>query len=64
MEMENDSHMDKYLRRLLQRKAPAERNPGGRFSQPNPNHGKGFGGQMKHMQETPSSNGKGVPNLF
>ena len=63
MERENDSHMDKYLRKHLRRETPAERKPGRRSSQPNSNPGKGRGGHLKHMQETPPSNGKGVSNL-
>ena len=64
MERENDSHMDKYLRKHLRRETPAERNPRGRSSQPHSNPGKGRGGQLKHMQETPPANGKGAPSLF
>ena len=64
MDKENDSHMDKYLRKHLRSQNPAERNPGGRSSEPHSNPGKSRGGQLKHMQETPPSNGKGVPNLF
>ena len=64
MERENDSHMDKYLRRHLRRETPAERSPGGRSPPPHSNPGKGRGKQLKHMTETPSSKGKGTPNLF
>ena len=64
IERENDSHMDKHLRKHLRRETPAEENPGGRSSQPHSNPGKSRGGQLKRMQETPPSNGKGVPNLF
>ena len=62
MEKENDSHMGKYLRKHLQRETPAEKNPRGRSSQPNPNHGKGRGGQLKRMQETPTSKYPWTPN--
>ena len=64
MERENDSHMDKYLRKHLQRETPAERSPRGRSPQPHCNPGKGRGGQLKHLTETPSSKGKGTSNLF
>ena len=64
MERENYSHMDKYLRKHLQREAPAEKAPGGGSPQPHSNLGKGRGGHLKHMTETPSSKGKGAPNLF
>ena len=64
MERENDSHMDKYLRKHLRRETLAEKAPGGRSPQPHSNPGKGRGGQLKHMTETPSSKGKGAPNLF
>ena len=64
MERENDSHMDKYLRKLLRREAPAERPQGGRCPQPHSNPGKGKGGQLKHMKETPPAKGKGSPNFF
>ena len=63
MERENDSHMDKYLRNHLRREIPAEKSPGRRSPQPHSNPGKGRGGQLKHLTETPSSNGKGTPNL-
>ena len=63
-ERENDSHMDKYLRKYLRRETAAERNHERRSSQPHCNHGKSRGGQLKHMQDTPSSNGKRAPNLF
>ena len=53
MERENDSHMDKYLRKHLQRETPAGKSPGGRSPQPHSNPGKGRGGQLKHMTETP-----------
>ena len=53
MERENDSHMDKYLRKHLRRETPAERSPGGRSPQPHSNPGKGRGGQLKHVTETP-----------
>ena len=48
MERENDSHMDKYLRKHLPREIPAEKSPGGRSRQPHSNPGKGCGGQLKH----------------
>ena len=64
MERENHSHMDKYLRKSLQRETPAEKAPGGRSPQPFSNPGKGHGGQLKHMTETPPAKGKGAPNLF
>ena len=64
MERENDSHMDKYLRKHLPRETLAEKNPGGRSLHHHSNPGKGPGGQLKHMTETPSSKGKGAPNLF
>ena len=56
--------MDKYPRKHLRRGTPAEKNPGGRLSQPHSNPGKGRGGQLKHMQETPPFNGKKAANLF
>ena len=64
MERENDSHMDKYLRKHLQREAPAERPQRGRSPQPHSNPGKGKGGQLKHMKETPPAKAKGAPDLF
>ena len=64
MERENDSHMDKYLRKHLRRETPTEKAPGGGSPQPHSNPGKGRGGQLKHMTETPPSKGKGAPNLF
>ena len=64
MERENDSHMDKYLRKLLQRETPAEKSPGGRSPEPHSNSWKGRGGQLKHLTETLPSKGKGAPNLF
>ena len=63
MGRENDSHMDKYLRKYLRRETPLEKSPGGRSPKPHSNPGKGRGGQLKHMTETPSSKGKGTPNL-
>ena len=53
MERENDYHMDKYLRKHLGRETPAEKCPGGRSPHPHSNPGKGRGGQLKHMTETP-----------
>ena len=64
MERENDSHMDTYLRRHLRRETAAEKALGGRSPQPHSNPGKGGGGQLKHMTETPPSKGKGAPNRF
>ena len=64
MERENDSHMDKYLPKNLRRETPAEKCPAGGSPQPHSDHGKGRGGQLKHMTETPFSKGKGTPNLF
>ena len=64
MEREKDSHIDKYLRKHLRRETPAENAPGGRSPQPRSNPGKGRGGQVKPTTETPSSKGKGTPNLF
>ena len=49
MERENDSYMDKYVRKHVRRETPAERNPGRRRAIPNPNLGKGRGGQVKLM---------------
>ena len=63
-ERENDSHIDKYLRKHLQRETHAEKGPGGRSPQPHSNPGKGWGGQLRHMKETPPSNGEGAPNLL
>ena len=64
MDRENDSQMDKYLRKHLRRESPAEKSPGGRSSQPHSNPRKGCSGQLKRLTETPSSKGKGAPNLF
>ena len=64
MERETDSHMDKYLRKHLRRETPAEKPPRGRSPLPQFNPGKGRGGQLKHMTETPLSKGKGAPNIF
>ena len=64
MERGNDSHMDEYVRKHLRRETPTEKAPGGRPPQPRSNAGKGRGGQLKHMTETPSPKGKGGPNLF
>ena len=64
MERENDSHMDKYLRNHLRRETTAEKCPRGGEPQPHSNPGKGRGAQLKHLTETPSSKGKGTPNLF
>ena len=64
IEGENDSHTDKYLRKHLGKETPAEKSPGGRLPQPHSNLGKGRGGQLKHLTETPPSKGKGASNLF
>ena len=64
MERENDSHMDKYLRKHLRRETPAEKSPGERSPQPHSKPGKGRGGQLRHLTETPPSKGKGASNLF
>ena len=64
MEKENDSHMNKYGCKHMLRETAAERNPGGRLSQPHSHRRKGQGGQLKHMQEAPPSNGKALPHLF
>ena len=64
MERENDSHMDKYVRKDLQRETPAEKAPGGRSPQLHSNPGKGRYGQLKHMTKLPPSKGKGTPNLL
>ena len=64
MERENDSQMDKYVRNHQRRETHAEKAPGGRWPQPHSNPEEGRGGHLKHMTETPSSKGKGTPNLF
>ena len=64
MERVNDSQMDKYLRKHLPREAPAEEPQGGRSPQPHSNPGKGKGGQLKHMTETPPANRKGARTFF
>ena len=64
MERQNDSHMDKYLRKHLRRQTPAEKSFGERSPHPNSNPGKGRCGQLRHMTETAPSKGKGAPNLF
>ena len=64
MGRENDSHMDKYLRKHLRGETPAEKSPGGRSPQPHSNPGKGRGGQLKHSTENPPTKGEGAPNLF
>ena len=56
--------MDKYLRKHLQRETLADMSPGRRSPQTHSNPGKGRGGQLKHLTETPPSKGKGSPNLF
>ena len=64
MERENDSHMDKYLRKNLQRETPAWKAPGRRSPQPHSNPWKGRVGQLKHRTETPPSKCKGTANLL
>ena len=64
MGRESESHMDRYLRKQLQRETPAEKAPGRRSPQPHSNPGKGRCGQLKHMTEIPPSKGKGAPNIF
>ena len=56
MERKNDSHM--------RRETPAEKSPGERSPRPHSKPGKGRGGQLKHLTETPPSKGKGTSNLF
>ena len=63
MERENDSHIDKYLRKHLRRETPAEKAPGGRSPQPHSKPGKGRGGQQKLITETPPSKVNG-PLIF
>ena len=46
MERENDSHMDKHLRR----ETPAEKGLRGRSPQPHSNPAKGHSGQINHMK--------------
>ena len=60
----NDSHMDRYLRKHLRGKTPDEKTPGGSSPQPHSNPMTGRGGNLKHMKETPPSNGQGATNLF
>ena len=64
MERENDSHMNRNMRKHLREETPAEWSPGGRSPQPRSNPGKGREVQLKHLTETPSSKGKGTPNRF
>ena len=64
MERENDSQVDKYLRKHLRRETPAKKSPPGRSPQHHSNPGKGRGGQLKHLSEIQSAKGKGAPNLF
>ena len=64
MQRENDSHMDKYLRKHLRREAPAEKPQGGRSPQPHSNAGKGKGGELKHMKETPPPLKAREPPIF
>ena len=59
MERENDSNMDKYLRKHLRRETPAQKALGERSPQPHSNPGKGRGEQLKHMTETRPPNVKG-----
>ena len=56
--------MDKYPRKHLRRETRAEKSPGERLAQPHSNLGKGRGGQLKHIKETPPSKCKRAPNLF
>ena len=53
MERENDSHMDKYVRKHLRRETPADKGPGGTSPQPHSNTGNGRGWQLKHMKSPP-----------
>ena len=64
MGRENDSYMDEYLRKHLRRETPAEKKLRGRSPHPHSKPGKGRGGQLKHMTQTPPSKGKGAPDLF
>ena len=64
MERENDSHIDKYLRKHMRTETHAEKSRRSRSPRPHPNPGKGRVGQLKYMTETSSSKGKGAPNLF
>ena len=64
MGRDSDSHMDKYLHKHLRSETAAKANCGGRSFQPHCNPGTGRRGQVKHMQETPPSNGKLFPNIF
>ena len=64
MERENNSHIDKYFHKHLQRETHAERKPGEGLSHCYSKSRKGGGGQLKRMHETAPSNDKGVPNLF
>ena len=63
MKRENDSHMDRYLRKHLQREILAEKGPGDRSPQPHSNPAEGCCGQLNHMTETRPSKGKGAPNV-
>ena len=63
MERDNDSDMEKYLRKHLRRETPAEKGPGGGSPRPHSNPGKGRGGQLKHMTEGPPPRVKG-PLIF
>ena len=64
MKKENNSHMDKYLRKQLRCEAPAEKGPGVRSPQHHSIPGKGRGGRLKQMTKTSPSKGKGAPNLL
>ena len=58
MVRENDSHMDKYVRKHLRRESPAERPQGERLPEPHSNAGKRKGEQLKHMKENPPTGGR------
>ena len=60
----NDSHMDKYLRKLLQRRPLLRQFLDGGSPPPHSDPGKGRGGQLKHMKKTPPCNCKGALNLL
>ena len=62
MEQENDFHMVKYIRKHP-RRDPPHRHAGGRSLAPNPNQGKGKGGQVRLMQASPRGV-KDVPKFF
>ena len=64
MQRENDTDMDKFLRKHLRRETPAEKSPRGMSPQPYSDPEKGREGQLNHISVTPASNGQGAPNLF